>query len=278
MSAADTWMPLYVADFLADTTHLSTFETGAYLLVLMGAWVRGGKLPNDDVMLARIARCSAPEWTALRPVLEPFFEITAAHWVQRRLLIEKEKAIRRCAIRSAVGKLGGRPKQLPDAETNSLSNSQSNRFGGGVGVAVPLGSVPEGGAGEGFAAVPTLEEVIGVGSVTGVSEVSCRKFFDHYEGNNLWLNQHGQLMKWQHKLKVWGERDRAAQSGNGAPARKPFISELQAQLRATEALISSHVANNQSEFYRSPTDAQKAELRSLRQQVNKLTSQIANHE
>jgi uncharacterized protein YdaU (DUF1376 family) len=65
------WMPLYVADYLADTQDLTAQEHGAYLLLLMHYWQRGS-LPDDDGVLARIARIHPPHWPKIKKVLMRF--------------------------------------------------------------------------------------------------------------------------------------------------------------------------------------------------------------
>lgn len=70
---ARPWMPLYIADYRADTGHLTAAEHGAYLLLIMHYWV-SGRLPDDDRMLARIACMTPAEWRKARPVVASFFD------------------------------------------------------------------------------------------------------------------------------------------------------------------------------------------------------------
>lgn len=65
------YMPFYPTEYLADDRleSFSAEEHGAYLLLLMHMWRRGGQLPDDDRYLAGLAHVSLRRWTSLRPVL-----------------------------------------------------------------------------------------------------------------------------------------------------------------------------------------------------------------
>lgn len=65
-------MPLYIADYLKDTTHLGALESGAYLHLIMDYWANG-KLPDDDKKLARIAKMTDREWKIAKDTLQAFF-------------------------------------------------------------------------------------------------------------------------------------------------------------------------------------------------------------
>lgn len=118
MSKPDTWMPLYVGDYIADTMHLNTEQHGAYLLLLMTAWNRGGKLPSDDVQLALICRADKKAWSKLRDVVLPFFELEDGQYVQRRLLAEYARAVKINDAQKANGAKGGRPKKTQTETQN----------------------------------------------------------------------------------------------------------------------------------------------------------------
>ena len=78
--AALPYIQLYVADYLADTAHLTTLQHGAYLLLIMNYWQRGKPLKNDDARLAHVARMSAEEWALHKSVLAEFFDVSDYEW------------------------------------------------------------------------------------------------------------------------------------------------------------------------------------------------------
>lgn len=105
----DAWMPLYTADWDADTRHLSCEEDGAYGRLVRHYW-RNGPLPNDDTQLSRIVGMSLQRWRKVRQVIAPFFRVTKDRWNHKRVDAEVEKWTekRRRAIERAAA--GGRAK------------------------------------------------------------------------------------------------------------------------------------------------------------------------
>jgi len=83
--AALPYMRLYIADYLADTAHLSAIQHGAYLLLIMNYWQTGRALPSNDVKLARIARMTPKEWAEHGPVLAEFFQDRDGAWHHKRI-------------------------------------------------------------------------------------------------------------------------------------------------------------------------------------------------
>jgi uncharacterized protein YdaU (DUF1376 family) len=74
--SAPPYMKLYIAEYLAETTHLDAIGHGAYLLLIMAMWRAGGKLPRDETKLARIAQCTPDQWSAVRDDVMAFFRVS----------------------------------------------------------------------------------------------------------------------------------------------------------------------------------------------------------
>jgi uncharacterized protein YdaU (DUF1376 family) len=100
------WMPLYVADYLADTSHLRAAQSGAYIHLIMHYWQHGG-LPSDDAQLAAITRMSDLEWRKARPLIETFFQ---EGWKHKRVDEELAKSLAKYELRAAAGRAGGNAK------------------------------------------------------------------------------------------------------------------------------------------------------------------------
>jgi uncharacterized protein YdaU (DUF1376 family) len=93
-------MPLYIADYIADTVHLSAEQSGIYITLLMLAWRRpDGTIPDDMKWLQRsLSVCLADMHgnrfnRLVRPLLEHYFEKNSeGNWAQKRLGKELEKS------------------------------------------------------------------------------------------------------------------------------------------------------------------------------------------
>lgn len=104
------WMPLHVSDYIRDTRHLSTQETGAYLLLLMNAWTSNGELPADEKRLARIAGLTPKDWKRSREVLLDFLTLEGGFYRQKRIDVELKKAGELILKKSAAGKASARAR------------------------------------------------------------------------------------------------------------------------------------------------------------------------
>jgi len=123
--AAYPWMPLYVADYLADTLGLTTEEHGAYDLLIFAYWRRGGPLPDDNKYLAHVAKANRQRWAHLRKSVEAYFQIHDGAWHHKRIDTELLKATGRYNSARANGRAGGLAKSKLTTTTTITTEEES---------------------------------------------------------------------------------------------------------------------------------------------------------
>lgn len=102
------YFPLYVADYEADTAHLTLEEDGAYLRLLRLCWrTPGCSIPADPKWIARMMRVT---WECYERVVAPIINEFLTHKNNRyfspRLQREMERINATSKARSDAGKLG----------------------------------------------------------------------------------------------------------------------------------------------------------------------------
>jgi uncharacterized protein YdaU (DUF1376 family) len=118
-------MPLYVADYLADTGHLTGAEHGAYLLLIMHYWSKR-TLPTDDLRLASIARMDEKAWKKSKPIIQEFFGLD---WKHERVEHEIAEADRLSAAGRTGGEASGRSRRAKSQQpTNDRSTDNERSF------------------------------------------------------------------------------------------------------------------------------------------------------
>lgn len=114
------WMPLHIDDYLADTGHLTGAEHGAYLLLIMHYW-QNGCLPENERLIARIARMDAAQWEDSREILAMLF---GPGWSHKRIDTELAKADEIIEKRRSAGK-ARQEKSKPVAQAEQVVSTCS---------------------------------------------------------------------------------------------------------------------------------------------------------
>lgn len=120
----DSFMPLWIGDYLADTMHLTRDQHGGYLMLIMAYWRKGSALEDNDDALASISRCSSIEWASIRPVLAKFFTVEAGLWKHGRIDEELQKAAENYAAKVERAKAGASARWGKNASSNAQASGK----------------------------------------------------------------------------------------------------------------------------------------------------------
>jgi uncharacterized protein YdaU (DUF1376 family) len=121
-------MPVGVDRYLADTAHLTLEEQGVHFRLQIYAWRSPGCcLPDDDARLARMLGISQKRWTTLKSAVTALWTRKDGTWVNDQVAREHEFVTGKIEKKRAAGKLGGRPKSLPDNDEGKASGSENGK-------------------------------------------------------------------------------------------------------------------------------------------------------
>ena len=110
MAETGHWMPMYWADYIADTTHLNTFQHGIYLLLIAAYWRRGGPISADPGELAQMARTTKDKLARYGNPVLAMFTCKDGLLHHKRVDLEILRSSERLKSARANGRAGGLAK------------------------------------------------------------------------------------------------------------------------------------------------------------------------
>jgi len=128
---------MYWDAYLADTTHLTTEEHGAYMLLLAAMWRRNGSVPDDDKDNARILGLTPAKWRKIKARLMQTisgFRVDDGHITQEKLRKTWENTQEKIEKNRANGSKGGR---AASSKNNDLGQANATE------TVKPKRSIPE---------------------------------------------------------------------------------------------------------------------------------------
>ncbi len=121
-------IPLFPDSYHKDTTHLTTEEHGAYLLLMMAAWGSDDcTLPNNPNRLAALVKLPLARWRKIADTVLEFWTLEDGRWHQKRLLKEWHYVQEKSAKRKAAA------DSRWSMQMHSKCNANGMHLGGGGG-------------------------------------------------------------------------------------------------------------------------------------------------
>ena len=130
-------MKVYVADWTADTQHLTCEQDGAYWRLCRAMWRAGGSLPNDPEKLCRIVGLPLNGWAEISGDVISLFRVSGSSICHTRLQKEAKAYTDVSSKRKAAGAIGGRskakkyngnPEQANAKQVNGNSHHNQNQI------------------------------------------------------------------------------------------------------------------------------------------------------
>ncbi len=194
---AKAWMPFYIADYLADTGHLTAEQHGIYVLSLFHYWQTEQPLTANAEQLQMICRYfDAAKFEQQWCVVSEFYVLDGHVWRHLRMDKELLKAHKLSETRAKAAKVryekptAKAPANAVQLDTQSQSQSQSQDK--------PKKSVSR-------FAPPTLDEVQAYCHERN-NFVDPEKFIDFYESKG-WMVGKNKMKSWQASVRTW-EKDK----------------------------------------------------------------------
>jgi len=135
-SKVDIFMPVYIGDYLKDTTFLTTEQHGAYLLMLFACW-QHGSIPDSDAVICRVTGLSSDGWAASKSIILQYFKKNNGRIHHSRIDRELESAKAKKAHFSERGKKGNAVRWSSNKESLKDTTRNPTRTKEGIPILSP---------------------------------------------------------------------------------------------------------------------------------------------
>lgn len=140
---ARPWYARYPKDYVADTSHLTMTEDGAYTRLLDQYYLTGEPLPAERSRIYRCCRAmTKDERKAIDAILSQFFEQRGEAFHNFRADHEISEANRISEGRSEVGKLGAQAKARARANAKPIASAIAQPNGAAIASTVHNTQIP----------------------------------------------------------------------------------------------------------------------------------------